>query len=99
MRRAAKVDANQASIVEDLRLVPGCTVLSLAPLGSGKPDILVGYRGANLLVEIKNPDRHRSEHRETEQRQQDFRNKWTGQCLRASTFLEILNFMIGNTAQ
>jgi hypothetical protein len=93
------VDANQAGIVEDLRLVPGCSVLSLAPLGRGKPDILVGYRGANILVEIKNPDRHPSEHRETEQRQQEFRDGWNGQVLRASSYLEILNFMTGNTAQ
>ena len=54
MRRAAKVDANQAEIVCALRAI-GCCVVSTAPLGNGVPDILVttpcGKR--TFLVEIK----------------------------------------------
>lgn len=30
-----------------------CSVLDLGQLGSGVPDILVGVRGRNLLIEIK----------------------------------------------
>ena len=52
MRRRAKVDANQAQIVQALRKV-GATVLHLHPLGRGAPDILAGYRGRNILMEIK----------------------------------------------
>jgi hypothetical protein len=55
MRRAAKVDANQDQIVQALKAA-GATVQSLAPIGHGCPDILCGFRGANLLMEIKNPD-------------------------------------------
>jgi hypothetical protein len=52
MRRAAKIDGNQSDIVADLRAV-GASVESLATLGKGRPDLLVGYRGANWLLEVK----------------------------------------------
>ena len=52
MRRAAKVDANQAEIVAALRRV-GCSVQSLADVGRGVPDLLVARGGKNLLMEIK----------------------------------------------
>ena len=54
-RRAARVDANQAAIVEALRSI-GCSVLSLASQGNGCPDILVAKPSMgtmNLLMEIK----------------------------------------------
>lgn len=54
MRRAAKVDANQAEIVGALRSV-GAQVLDLSRVGQGCPDILVGFRGKNHLLEIKRP--------------------------------------------
>jgi hypothetical protein len=52
MRRAAKVDANQETIVSALRAA-GASVQSLAPIGKGCPDILIGYHGQNYLMEIK----------------------------------------------
>ena len=52
MRRAAKVDANQEEIVSALRAV-GASVQSLAPVGKGCPDLLVGFRGSNYLLEVK----------------------------------------------
>ena len=52
MRRAAKVDANHSTIIAALRQV-GATVQDLAKVGQGCPDILVGYRGQNYLMEIK----------------------------------------------
>lgn len=52
MRRAAKVDANQQKIVEILRAA-GATVQSLAAIGHGCPDLLVGWGGKTLLMEIK----------------------------------------------
>ena len=52
-RRAAyRVDANQPAIVQALRQI-GATVQHLHMVGDGCPDILVGYRGANYLFEIK----------------------------------------------
>lgn len=52
MRRAAKVDANHGEIVDALRAV-GASVQSLAQIGNGCPDVLVGFRGSMFLLEIK----------------------------------------------
>lgn len=48
----AKTDRNQAEIVHAIRQL-GATVQSLAPVGKGVPDLLVGYRGVNFLFEVK----------------------------------------------
>lgn len=54
MRRAAKVDANQSEIVEALRAA-GISVVSLASLGRGVPDILAASGTDAWLIEIKGP--------------------------------------------
>ena len=54
MRKIAKVDGNQAAIVAALRKA-GATVVSLAPIGNGVPDLLVGFAGENILMEVKTP--------------------------------------------
>ena len=48
----AKTDSNQAIIVDMFRRC-GATVCLLHAVGRGVPDLLVGYRGHNLLVEVK----------------------------------------------
>lgn len=50
--RAAKIDANQNAIVDALRKA-GATVQSLASVGKGVPDLLVGIRGRTALLECK----------------------------------------------
>ena len=52
MRLIAKVDTDQAEIVDALRKI-GATVQHLHQVGKGCPDILVGYRGINWAFEIK----------------------------------------------
>jgi hypothetical protein len=53
MRRAAKIDTVQPAIVEALKKI-GATVQSLGQVGSGCPDLLVGYMGrSNILLEVK----------------------------------------------
>ena len=52
MRRAARVDANQAEIVAALRAV-GASVQDLHCVGEGVPDLVVGFRGQNYLIEVK----------------------------------------------
>lgn len=47
-----RVDANQPAIVRALREA-GASVLHLHTLGNGSPDLLVGYRGENFLIEVK----------------------------------------------
>lgn len=52
MRRAARVDVNHARIVAALRSY-GATVQSLATVGMGCPDLLVGWNGRTILMECK----------------------------------------------
>jgi Holliday junction resolvase len=52
MRRAARVDANHVEIVSAFRKL-GCSVLSLAGIGKGVPDLLVAVQGITWLVEVK----------------------------------------------
>lgn len=52
MIRATQIDANQTEIIASLR-EHGATVQSLRAIGKGCPDLLVGFRGQNFLMEIK----------------------------------------------
>lgn len=64
MRRAAKIDDNQREIVNALREY-GATVIHLHAVGKGCPDILVGYRNQNYLMEIKDGNKPQSAQRLT----------------------------------
>lgn len=50
--KAARVDANHSAIVAALRKA-GFSVVSLARIGGGCPDLLVGRAGKNYLLEVK----------------------------------------------
>ena len=52
MRRAAATDRNQAEIVAAYRMV-GASVQPLHSVGKGCPDLVVGYRGVNYMIEAK----------------------------------------------
>lgn len=77
MRRRARTDANQHAIVRDLRAV-GCSVQSLAAVGDGCPDILVGRNGACYVMEIKDGSKPPSERRLTPA-EQEWHDNWRGQ--------------------
>lgn len=55
MRHRARRDGNHAAIVQALRDV-GCTVLDLAMVGGGCPDLLAARGGRMVLIEVKNPE-------------------------------------------
>jgi hypothetical protein len=48
-----RADANQKMIVKGLRAA-GASVVVLAGVGRGVCDLLAGWRGMNLLLEVKN---------------------------------------------
>ena len=52
MRKFARKDGNHKEIIQAFRDL-GATVFDTASLGSGFPDCVVGMRGNNVLVEIK----------------------------------------------
>ena len=76
MRRAAKVDDNQEKIVKALRSA-GATVQTLAAVGKGVPDLLVGHRGRTILIEVKDGKKPPSERRLTED-QVKWHGLWRG---------------------
>lgn len=77
MRKRGRTDANQADIVAKLRAIPGVTVQVLSSVGGGCPDLLVGYRGLSLLLELKDGSRPPSERRLTPE-QEEWHRTWTG---------------------
>jgi len=79
MRRAAKVDDNQAAIVEALRL-RGHRVQSLAALGAGVPDLLVGlaprFGRALVLLEVKTKRNKRGDSHKLTAREAEWHSEW-----------------------
>lgn len=65
MRRAARTDDNHTAIVQALRAI-GCSVQSLAAVGKGCPDLLVGYKGRNIPLEVKDGSKPPSARKLTE---------------------------------
>ena len=88
MRRAARVDGNQRQIVAALRAI-GCTVQTLHTVGKGCPDILVGCRGTNLLMEIKDGQKPTSARRLTED-EAKWHKEWLGQVIVVATIEEAI---------
>ena len=79
-------DANQSAIVADLRKA-GATVFSLHEVGYGCPDLLVGFRGKNFIIEIKTEDGTLTPS------QVDFHDGWRGQVDVARTSEEALSII------
>jgi len=77
LRRAARVDDNQAEIVAALRLA-GCNVQSIAAVGRGCPDIIVGLKERVVLMEIKDGDKVPSARKLT-QDEQAWHDLWADQ--------------------
>lgn len=82
-RMLKRNDPNHAEIVTVLRSV-GCTVVDLGAVGNGVPDLIVGYRGRNYLIEIKAPDDALREN------QRAWHASWRGQVAVARTTDEAL---------
>jgi hypothetical protein len=91
MRRRAKIDANQPAIVKELREA-GYSVHSIAQMGKGLPDLLVGKNKLNWLFEIKDPNQKPSQRKLTED-ERAWHAAWTGQINVIETAREALNIM------
>lgn len=81
MRGVAKVDDNQAQIVDCLRRC-GCRVEILSRIGGGCPDLLVGTpRGLLILIEIKDGAKSKSA-----QKLRDSQREWHAEWRRFPIF-------------
>jgi len=74
--RAARIDANHEQVVSALRAA-GASVQSLAGVGKGVPDLLVGFQGKTLLMEVKDGRKTPSERRLTDD-QVRWHGTWNG---------------------
>lgn len=88
MKRAARVDANQVDLVSALRAL-GCSVQSLAGMGDGVPDLLVGYGARNVLLEVKDGEKVESRRRLTKD-EADWIGGWRGQVAVVKSLEEAL---------
>lgn len=75
MRTKARVDENQNEIVEAFRAM-GATVLITSQLKNCF-DLLVGYRGVNIIVEVKDGSKPPSQRKLTDG-EKKFRDNWRG---------------------
>jgi Holliday junction resolvase len=91
LRRAAKVDANQKEIVSALR-VAGATVEHLHAVGKGCPDLLIGYKGFNYLIEVKDGTKTPSQRRLTPD-QVKWHANWFGQKIVIESVGSALSFI------
>jgi hypothetical protein len=89
MRRAANIDSNQPQVVEALRGV-GATVQHLHAVGRGCPDLLVGYRGRNHLLELKDGAAVPSKQRLTDDEER-WHSTWRGRVVTVRTVDEALS--------
>jgi Holliday junction resolvase len=78
MRYANRIDANQNKIVDALRKAGA--VVRIISQGDGIPDLLVGYRGFTILMEVKDGDKVPSARKLTEAEQKFF-DDWRGGML------------------
>lgn len=92
MRRAARVDGNHTEILCGLNRIPGVTARSLAAVGDGMPDIIVGYLARNFLFEVKDPAQPPSKRKLTK-RQEMFHHWWAGDVRVIETLDEALEAM------
>lgn len=72
MRKYGRIDENHGQIVSALRQC-GFSVQSLASIGNGVPDLLVGRNGRNHLFEVKVRGAKLTEDEEK------FQQRWRGQ--------------------
>lgn len=75
-RHARRVDNNQSQIVTELQQI-GASVIDLSGVGGGVCDLLVGYRGVNYLMEIKNLETGYGK-RGLNKNQKDLADEWRG---------------------
>jgi hypothetical protein len=85
--RKAKVDTNQPAIVAGLRDL-GISVSSIAEVGFGVPDLVIGYGGCTWLVEVKQPGRPLTP------LQRCWHSQWRGNAIIATSVVEVLRVML-----
>ena len=95
MRRAARVDDNHREVIAALRQV-GASVMDLSRVGAGCPDICAGFRGRNILIEIKDGNKPPSARKLTDA-QDDWHAQWNGSAYVVTSAEEAVETILAET--
>ena len=87
-----RTDANHKEIVDTLRKIPFLSVFSTHTIGKGFPDIVIGYKGINYLVEIKDGAKTKSQKKLTED-EIKFHQSWFGQIIVCECVKDVLELL------
>jgi hypothetical protein len=88
-----RTDRNHSEIINALRKIPNLSVFSTHETGKGFPDIVVGYKGINYLIEIKDGKKSPSARKLTDA-EIEFHLNWKGQCAIIKNLEELLEILI-----
>jgi hypothetical protein len=88
-----RTDSNHAEIIKALRKIPNLSVFSTHEVGKGFPDIVIGYKGINYLIEIKDGNKPPSARKLTDS-EVKFHNDWKGQIKIVNNLDEVLNLLL-----
>lgn len=92
MPHRKRKDINQKQIIEALNKL-GASVINLSNVGGGVPDIIVGFRGLTIPIEIKN-DSNWYGKKGLSTSQKTFRASWRGgEIYTANTIDDIINIL------
>jgi len=88
-RYAKRTDDNHADVVAEFReAMPEATVFDASGAGRGFPDLVVGWKGKNFLIELKDPDKPPSRRKLTPA-QENMHLQWQGQIAICHSAAEI----------
>lgn len=88
-----RTDRNHSEIINAIRKIPNISVFSTHEVGKGFPDIVVGYKGVNYLIEIKDGNKPPSARKLTDAELQ-FHSNWRGQIKIVNNLDEVLNLLL-----
>ncbi len=91
MRRIARIDANQPEIIKAFRAL-GATVHPTYMVGQGFPDIAVGYRGQNYLIEIKDGNKEPARRKLTKD-EKEWHDGWKGKVIIIESVDDVLKLI------
>ena len=74
--RAARTDGNHQAVIRALRSA-GIAARSLAGVGDGFPDLIAGFRGVNVLLEVKDGTKFPADRKLTKA-EEEFIASWPG---------------------
>jgi hypothetical protein len=84
-----RTDDNQKSVVTSLRKIANLSVTSTHTIGKGFPDLVVGYKGNNYLIELKDGAKTKSQKKLTIC-ETKFHDEWNGQVAICESVEDIL---------